>query len=58
MIDETDRVESHRVERERERERERCGDLESFKIKSEMTRGWPIFIGSKISEAVLNQNRC
>jgi hypothetical protein len=47
-IDETGEVESHRVERER------CGNLQSFKIKSETTRGWPIFIGSKISEAVLN----
>jgi hypothetical protein len=39
-------------------ERESSGDLESFRMKSEMTRGGLIFIGSKISKAVLNQNCC
>jgi hypothetical protein len=43
---------------ERERERESGGDLESFGIKNEMTWGGLIFISSKISEVVLNQNRC
>jgi hypothetical protein len=40
------------------RERESDRDLESFEMKRETTRGGLIFIGSKISEAVLNQNRC
>jgi hypothetical protein len=39
-------------------ERESSGDLESFRMKREMTRGGLIFIGSKISKAVLNQNCC
>jgi hypothetical protein len=29
-------------------------DLESFRIKSKMTRGGLLFIGSKISEVILN----
>jgi hypothetical protein len=37
----------------RSRERESGSDLESFGMKSEMTRGMLIFIGLKISEAVL-----
>jgi hypothetical protein len=45
--EETDRVESNRVE-------ESDGDLESFRMKSETTRGGLLFIGLKISAAVLN----
>jgi hypothetical protein len=41
------RVESGGVE-------ESGGDLDSFRIKSKMTRGGLLFIGSKISAAVLN----
>jgi hypothetical protein len=41
--EETDRV-----------ERESGGDLEIFGMRSETTRGCLIFIGSKISEVVLN----
>jgi hypothetical protein len=48
--EETSGVESSRVES--------GGDLESFGMKSEMTWGGLLFIGSKISTAVLNQNRC
>jgi hypothetical protein len=33
------------------------GDLESFDMKSEMTRGGLLFIGWKISAAVLVKNR-
>jgi hypothetical protein len=29
-------------------------DLESFRMKSKMTRGGLLFIGSKISEVILN----
>jgi hypothetical protein len=29
-------------------------DLESFRMKSKMTRGGQLFIGSKISEVILN----
>jgi hypothetical protein len=46
-----------RQSRER-RSRESGGDLESFWMKSEIIRGRLIFIGSIISEAVLNQNCC
>jgi hypothetical protein len=43
----------------RERQsRESDGNLESFGMKSEMTRGRLLFIGWKISPSVLNQNRC
>jgi hypothetical protein len=43
----------------RERQsRESGGDLENFGMKNKMTRCGLIFIGSKILEAVLNQNRC
>jgi hypothetical protein len=38
----------------RSRERESGGDLESFGMESETIRGGLIFIGSKISEAILN----
>jgi hypothetical protein len=50
-VEETGGVESDGVERERR-------GLESFRMKSERTQGGLIFIGSKISEAVLNQNCC
>jgi hypothetical protein len=33
------------------------GDLESFVMKSEMSRGELLFIGSKLSATVLNYNR-
>ncbi len=46
-----------RQSRER-RSRESGGDLESFGMKSKIIRGRLIFIGSIISEAVLNQNCC
>jgi hypothetical protein len=51
-VEETNGVESDGVERES------AGDLESFVMKNEMIQGGLIFIGSKISEAILNQNRC
>jgi hypothetical protein len=54
-----DRHEQHQRRRRREQQsRESSGDLESFGMKNEMTQGGLIFIGLKISEAVLNQNRC
>jgi hypothetical protein len=46
-VEEIDRVESDGVE-------ESDGDLESFGMKSETTRGGLLFIGLKISAAVLN----
>jgi hypothetical protein len=46
-------------DRSRERQsRESTGNFESFGMKSEAIRGQLIFIGFKISEAVLNQNCC
>jgi hypothetical protein len=36
------------------RTRERGGDLESFRMKSEMTRDGLLFIGLKLSATVLN----
>jgi hypothetical protein len=52
VAEETGGVESDGVERES------SGDLESFGMKNKTTRGELIFICSKISEAVLNQNHC
>jgi hypothetical protein len=49
--EETSGVESDRLERER-------WGFDCFGMKSETTRGGLIFIGSKISEAILNQNHC
>jgi hypothetical protein len=46
-VEEIDRVESDGVE-------ESDWDLESFGMKSETTRGGLLFIGLKISAAVLN----
>jgi hypothetical protein len=46
-VEEIDRVESDGVE-------ESDRDLESFGMKSETTRGGLLFIGLKISAAVLN----
>jgi hypothetical protein len=46
-VEEIDRVKSDGVE-------ESDGDLESFGMKSETTRGGLLFIGLKISAAVLN----
>jgi hypothetical protein len=34
------------------------GDLESFRMKNKMTRDGLLFIGSKISAAVLKYNCC
>jgi hypothetical protein len=40
------------------RSRECGGDLESFGMKNEMTRDELLFIGSKLSVAVLNYSCC
>jgi hypothetical protein len=41
-----------------QRSRQSGGDLKSFGIKSKTTRGELLFIGSKISATILNQNCC
>jgi hypothetical protein len=47
-MEETDGVESGEVES--------GGNLESFGMKSKITQGGLLFIGSKISAMILNQN--
>jgi hypothetical protein len=58
-MSDVDNDKGDRRSRERHsRVRESGGDLESFRMKNETTRNMLIFICSKISETVLNQNYC
>jgi hypothetical protein len=58
-MSDVDNDKGDRRSRERySRVRESGGDLESFRMKNETTQNMLIFICSKISETVLNQNRC
>jgi hypothetical protein len=58
-MSDVDNDKGDRRSRERHsRVRESGGDLESFRMKNETTQNMLIFICSKISETVLNQNRC